>query len=813
MRGGLMRDLRQALRSLRATPGFVAVAVLTLAIGIGSVGAIYSVVAGTLLEPLPYPQAERIVRIHRENRDTPAFGGPVSKPLLEAWRDGSGETFTALGAFAGTTAHFRAGDAPAESLAAYRVTPDFWDVMALAPQAGRYFGEVEETSGEAVVVLGHDFWQTRFGGRDDIVGRDVLLNGVAHRVVGVTTAAFRYPGQADVYVPTHLPVAGADADSSYLSVIARLAPGVDATQAHAALDLVDARLREADAARYDGLDARLTPLGGLLVGDVRQPLLVLLGASALVLLIACVNLANLLLARGAARRRELAVRAALGAGKARLLRLVLAESVLIGLVGGGLGLLGAALAVPLLLTGAPDLLPSHARVGVDAGVVTVSLAVALTTLLLFSLAPALRAAGVAPAGAMNAEGRDGSGGRERSRLRGLLVAGEIALALVLLAGAGLLIESLRQVGRAETGVEADGVLTASFVIPTAHDPFAGDFTEGYKRHSTLLATRLDAVIARVAAIPGVQAVALSDALPLSGIDNVSSAIQIVGASGPAAEAGANWRFVNPDFARALGIGVVAGRSIEAADARPGEFPTTVLVNQTFARRFLPEGDPVGRQITFLGGPKTIVGVLADTRTLGYEHAPVPEVYLHHAQAIQTQFSLALRAAGDPRALAEPLRRALAEVDPAMPVFGLRTLAEMGAAGLAMRAFNLRLMVAFSAIALLLAAIGIYGVIANAVGQRRREFGLRQAVGARRGDIHRLVLGSGLRLIVPGVLAGVLGALALGRLLASQLYGVGSADPAVLAAVVAVLSAVALAACLIPAHRAARIAPMEALRHD
>jgi len=813
MLDAVMRDLRQALRSLRATPGFVLIAVLTLGIGIGSVGAVYSVVSGTLLKPLPYPDADRIVRIHRENREKPTFGGPVSQPLLDAWRSGTHEAFAAFGAFAGATANFRAGDAPAERLVAYRVTPDFWRVMALAPQVGRYFGEAEEASGEAVVVLGHGFWQKRFGGRADIVGREVLLNGVAHRVVGVTASAFRYPGTVDVYVPTHLVASAADADSSYLSVIARLAPGVTLAQARAAMEVVGARLRAADVGRYDGLDARLTALSSVLVSDVRQPLLVLLGAAALVLLIACVNLANLLLARGAVRRRELAVRAALGAGKARLLRLVLAETVLIAVAGSVLGLLGAAAAVPLLLAGAPELMPSHSAIGVDAGVVATSVAVAVTTMLAFSLLPALRAAGVAPVGALNEEGRDGSGGRERSRLRGLLVAGEIALALVLLAGAGLLIESLRQVGRADTGVVADGVLTATFVLPTAHDPFAGDFTENYKRHSALLATRLDAVIDRVAAMPGVEAVALSDALPLSGMDNVSSAMQVVGRDGPSAEAGANWRFVNPGFLRTLGIGLVAGRNLDRSDARPGEFPATVMVNQAFARRFLAEGDPIGRQLTFLGGPKTIVGVVADSRTMGYEHAPVPEVYMHHAQAIQTQFSLALKVSGDPMAQAQALRRALAEVDPAMPVFAVRTLAEMGAAGLALRAFNLRLMVAFSAVALLLAAIGIYGVIAGSVGQRRREIGLRQAVGARALDIHRLVLGAGLRMIVPGVVAGVLGALALGRLLAAQLYGVGSADPGVLAVVVAVLGLVALAACLIPARRAARVAPMEALRRD
>ncbi|WP_440221942.1 ABC transporter permease [Dokdonella sp. MW10] len=803
-------DLRRAWRNLLAKPTFLAVAVLTLAIGIGAIGAVYSVVDGTLLKPLPYPQAERIVRIDRVSEP---YGGPVSANLFNAWREGSREQFDSFGAFAGATLHFQAPGAAAERLTAYAVTPGFWTTMGLPAAAGRYFGDEEESRNERVVVIGHAFWQHQLGGRADAVGSDVVLNGTAYRIVGITPATFRYPYTVDVFVPTALRAGNSTDETSYLSVVARLADGASLAQADAVLAQVNERLSSENGGRSGTIGASLVALPDRLVSSVREPLLILLGASALVLLIACANLASLLLARGVERHRELAVRAALGASKARLLRLVLAEVVIIALLGSAVGLAVAAFAVPMLLGAAPDVLPGHSLVGVDAGVVAVCVVTALATMLVFGIWPALRASRADPARAMQDEARGSVGGRAGGRVRNVLVAAELTVALVLLAGAGLLVESLRQIGRVDTGVDTSHVLTASIIVPTPPTTPGEDFETAYQRNTAIFQSRIDAVITRLAALPGVTAVGVSDALPLSGADNASSTIEVVGQAAPdggASRTGANWRFVNPDFMATLGMRLVSGRHLVDADARPGAFPTQVVVNETFARRLLPGVDPLGREVVFLGGPKTIVGVVADAR-MGVEREPDAEVYMHHAHSLFPQFELAIKVAGEPMAMAEPVRAALRELDAAMPVFRVRSMDELAAGGVAMRAFNLRLMGGFALVALVLAAIGVYGVIAGSVAQRRREIGLRKAVGANVLDIHRLVLGSGLRLIVPGLVAGALGALALGRLLASQLYGIGAADPFVLATTVAVLAVVAFAACIVPTLRAARVPPMEALR--
>jgi predicted permease len=806
----LTQDLRYALRGLLATPGFFLVAVATLALGVGSVSAVYSVVQGTLLKPLPYPDAERIVRINREQSP---YGGPVSPPVLADWRAGTATAFESMAAFAEATVNL-SGPGEAERIDAWRVTPEFWSVMDLPAQAGRYFGADEDAAGERVVVLGHALWQRRYGADPAIVGTDIVINNEAHRVLGVTPPAFRYPDANVAYLPTYLAAATPDRGSNYLSVVARLRPGIDLQQAGAALAQVNARLAAEYPDNNAGMGARLTPLPQLLVSAVRQPLLILLGAAALVLLIACANLANLLLTRGARRQGEMAVRTALGASRGRLLRAVLADAALIALVGGALGIAVAAAAVPVLLATAPDVLPGHSSPGVNLGVVGASLALALASVLAFALWPALQAASVQPAGALKEEGRSGAGGRARGRARSVLVVAEVALSLTLLVGAGLLIESLRQLGRTDAGVDTANVLTAAVIVPGKSDLFDPDFETAYRQHTQMIAGRLDAIVERLAAIPGVEHVGLSDALPLSGRDNISSNVELVGREAPEggpAIGGANWRFVNPGFFQALGIPVTAGRGLDRTDQRPGEFPNQVLVNQAFARRYLDGSDPVGQQVAFLGGAKTIVGVVGDVRMMGYDAQPVPEVFMAHGNAVLSEFHLALKVRGEPMAYAGQLREALRGIDPGMPVFQVRSLDELAADGAQMRRFNLRLMAVFSAAALLLAAIGLYGVIAGSVAERRHEFGIRLSLGASGRLLLGLVLRQGMVLVGIGMLAGIAGAWALGRALSSQLYGVGAADPAVIASVVLVLGAVALAACLVPAVRAARVDPVVALR--
>jgi len=810
MSSSFFTQVRLAARSLGRQPGFVAVAILTLALGIGSVSAIFSVVNGVLLKPLPYPDAERIVRI---NKDQPPFTGPVAKPVLGEWREATRGVFSAVGAFTSATPSL-SGNGDPERLQAYRVTPEFWDVMALAPLHGRYFTQAEEGSGERVVVLSHAFWQRRFGADPALVGQDIVLDGAAHRVVGITHDVFRYPATTDVYLPTFLPAAPDGRGRSYLSVLARLAPGATLEQADQRLARVNASLAEQFPAQHTNYAARLTRLPELLNSAVREPLLILMAASALVLLIACANLANLLLARGSQRQRELAVRAALGAGRSSLVRAVLIEAMLIALAGGGLGVALAAVAVPLLLAGAPQLMPSHSAPGVDAIVVAVSLALALATVTVFALLPAIRAARTPPSGALQEEGRGGSGGRQRARARSLLVALEVALSLTLLVGAGLLIESLRRLGEVDVGVDPAHVLTAAIVLP-APEEIPGEEPEAeWLRASAHYASRLAPLTERLRAIPGVQRVALTDTVPMGGGAGPNSSVEIVGQpprSG-AETAFAMWRFADADYFQALGIPLLRGRTFDAGDLRGGEWPSGIVVNETFARQYLGDTDPIGQQVTNLldGAPKTIIGVVADTRLFGREADVPPETYLPLTSAISNHYQIVLKLHGEPADALPLVRDALRQFDPNMPVLRLRSMEEVIAGGAEMRQFNLRLMLAFGGIALALAALGIYAVIAYSVAQRRHELGIRMSLGADTGKVMALVMGEGLRVIAFGLLLGLGGALALGRLLAHQLFGVAQGDPVVIATVTASLALVALIACAVPALRATRIAPTVAL---
>ena len=812
----LLAEARLAVRSLLRQPGFLAVSMLTLALGVGSVSAIYSVINGTLLRPLPYPQPEQIIRA---NRVQPPFSGPVSRPVLADWREGTRSAFTAMAGFTGVVATL-SGTGDAERLSGYRVTPEFWDVMGLPALRGRYFGPEEETSGERVVVLSHEFWQRRFGGDPAIVGSDVLLDGQSTRVLGITPPAFRYPGDTELYLPTYLPPYQPGNTSArggnFLLVIARLAPGVTPEQADAAFDAVNAGLREQYPDNHANLETRLTPLPDLLNSRVREPLLILFGAAGLVLLISCANLANLLLARGSQRQRELAVRAALGAGRRSLLRVVLVEALIIALGGGLLGIAIAAAAVPLLLAGAPAIMPSHALPRVDLVVVVVCLAIAVSTVLLFALWPALRAAAAQPAGALQEEGRSGTGGRNRSRARGALVALEVALSLTLLVGAGLLIESLRRVAEIDIGVQSDNVLTAMIALSQPPLPTDAEWQEQWRQATRYNASRLDPLIERLRAIPGVESVAIADSLPMATANDTNSSISIVGVDLPTSGADrpwAQWRFANADYFATLGIAVRRGRLHDDLESRPGEFPTAIVVNESFVRRYLPDADPIGRQVGNLldDNPKTIIGVVADARLFGRERDIPPEAYMPLASAFQSQLYLALRVRGDPAAFAEPLRRTVREFDPNLPLLQVRPMGELLAGGAELRRFNLQLMMVFSVIALLLAALGLYAVIAYSVAQRRHEFGIRMSLGADARRVLLQVLGQGMAMVGAGIALGIGGALLLGRALSSQLYGVGGGDPRVIAVVTMLLAAVALAACLLPARRATRVEPMLALR--
>jgi predicted permease len=816
MRGSIMlegffTDLRHALRGLVARPVFFLTAVLTLTLGIGAVGAIFTVYDAVLLKPLPFAQADRIMWL---TRDQPPFHhGNLSVPDFNEWRDRSTAVFDAFGAYAPETMNL-AGNDEAQRLAVYKVTPGFWDVFSQPLALGRSFGEDEENHNEKVVVLSDALWRARFGAANDVMGRDIQLNGDAYRVVGVTQRSFHYPDDVQAWIPTFAPGnAQSRRDMNFLRVVARLHAGVSLQQAADAMKPITDWQSRSFPDNDAGVSAAITPLQESIGASVHQPLRMLLMAAALVLLIACANLANLMLARGHARAQELALRAALGAGQGRLIRQVLAESLLIALFGAATGLAIATPIVSGLLALAPSLLPGYNTPHVDARVIAVTTTVALGTLLLFGLVPAWRAAGTDPVRAMQGASRSQTGSRRQMRTRAALVSAEVALAMTLLAGAGLLIDSLQRVHDVDSGIGSPQLLTAQFSVSTLVLQPGEELNAWAANATKQLSPRLDAIETRLGEMSGVESIALSFGLPASGIASWSSGFEVVGEPVDK-RADVQYRFVSRDYFRTFGIPVKAGRAFTVTDGTRALLPTEMLVNQAFADKYLAGRNPLGREIkTFGDAPIPIVGVVGNVRQVGLDRDINPEVYFPISKALKGELSVAIKVRGDAMAYAEPLRRAMHEVAPDAPVYEVRTMDEIIGAPLALRRFNMTLMSVFAGIAVALAAIGLYGVITYSVAQRRREIGLRRALGARSSAIHRLILGAGLRMIVPGIGVGLLGALALGRLISAQLYGVGASDPFVLAGVTALLMLVALAACAVPTLRAARESPMEALRSE
>lgn len=807
----LIDDLRIAWRALRAQPTFFAAAVLTLMLGIGAVTAIFTVYDAVLLKPLPFSDADRIVRVMRSQ--PPVAYSPVSPPILREWVERSSSAFAAFGAYVPQTLNLTGGG-DAERLSGYRITPGYWDVFGQPIALGRAFGTAEENANERVVVLGDAVWRDRFGASPDVIGRDVDLNGERWRVIGVAKPGFRYPADAQLWLPAFLPADQAERGSNSYAPVARLADGVSLDQARDVMDGITSWQAETFPEPSAGLRAQIMPLRELIGSRLRTPLAVLLVAAGLVLLIACANLASLMLARGQARAQELALRSALGAGRGRLLSQVLAESLLIAAAGAAAALLVAPPAVRALLALAPGIVPAYHTPAVDLRVVVVTAVIALSTLLLFGLVPAWRSAAADPLQALAGATRSQTGTRRQTRARGALVAAEIALATTLLAGAGLLIDSLRRLDAVDTGIaDAAQILGAGLSLSVPSMQPGEDFATWYPKAKAAVSTRLTAIDARLRALPGVESVALTNVLPVSGEIGWNGGFDIAGRELPENRL-VQFRFVSTDYFSTFGIPLRAGRVFDAADGTRAAFPIEAIVNQTFVDRYLGGGDALGLTVsTFDGSGKTIVGVVADVRQGGPDQAADAEIYFPASTVPVGDITVAIKGSGDVLALAPALRSALREVAPEAPLFAVRTMDEVTRETTRLRRFNMSLMSAFAAVAVLLASIGLYGVIAYTVGQRRREIGVRQSLGATALDIHRLTLGAGLRMIVPGLVLGLAGALALGRVLSAQLYGVGGADPFVLVATLALLAVVGLAACAVPSLRAARVSPLEALRDE
>lgn len=809
----LIQDLRFGLRMLRKNPGFSLIAILTLGLGIGANTAIFSVIDGVLFRALPYAEPERLVLIWGKHAHQGEQQQQVSYPDFADIRQ-QREIFDEAAAFfpQSLTLSEQGG---AERFRGMLVSANFFRVLGVAAIRGRAFSPEEEQPGnDKVVVISHRLWQNRFGAAEDIVGRKLKVNDDSLTVVGVMPAGFdlEFPltpsfriEDNDLWLPltsAHR-MAGSRGIYTY-EVIARLQKGVEPAQARAALKAIGGRLEQTFPDTNRGRSFDLVSLQEQMTGNVRPLLLILLVAVGAVLLIACVNVASLLLGRASVRQKEIAVRAALGAGRSRLARQLLTESLLLALLGGAAGLLLAWWLVNALVKFPGLNLPRAEEVGIDARVLGFSCGLALLTGLLFGLIPALVAARPDLQQVLKeGGGRTTAGGR---RLRSLLIVAEVSLAFLLLVGAGLLTRSFVSLLNVKVGFDTERLLTFVVSLPAARASQTPQRVGFYQQLQT-----------RLAGLPEVEAVGIVSSLPLSGHNNGSSVI-VEGRPLPAGEQAPTigWQSASAGYFKTMGIPVLRGRHFTAEDASHAQ--RVVLINESLARRVFPHEDPIGKRLSF-GPPKTqadwreIIGVVGDARHHTLEIEPEPRAYDLFEQSSSSSMFIVMRTTGDPSRLANAARQQARELEPTAPVYMLATMDELVARSTATRRFSMLLVGGFALIALLLAAIGIYGVLSFTVSERRQEIGIRMALGARRFDILRLIVRQALALTLAGMLIGLAGSLLLTRFMTKLLYGVSPTDPRILLLVAMALTLVALLACWIPARRATKTDPLIALRHE
>jgi putative ABC transport system permease protein len=803
--GTLMQDLKYGLRVLRKNPAFAAAAIIVLALGIGANTAIFSLVNAVLLRPLPLPESDRLMLVWHV---PPAKSFPgvtefsVSPANYLDWQQHN-HVFEQMTAF-GRPSMNLTGRAQPESLTAGAATADFFSVMKAPPILGRVFGAGEDQPGhDKVIVLGSAFWQTHFGSSSSALGQQLTLDGQAYTVIGVMPPTFDFPPNAQVWVPLvwtdkERAVRG---DHNYI-VGARLKPGVDIKQAQAEMDTISSRLQQQYPVDDAGWGAVVVPLRENLVGDVRPALLVLLGAVAFVLLIACANVANLTLAKTWGRRKEIAIRTVLGASRMRVLRQILSETVLLSLAGGSLGVFLARAILSLIVANFSDDLPRFWEINVDGPVLAFTLAISIFTGLIAGLAPAWRLTKTNLNEAMKQGlGKTDSGG---NRMRGALVVSEVALSLVLLIGAGLLIRSLWNLRNVNPGFDARNVLTVKLTLPETK----------YKEPHQQVAF-YNQVLERVRVLPGVESAGAISALPLTGGSTQPFSIEGQPVLPMADQPEVPVREITPGYLRSMHVPLLNGRDI--TDADNADRPAVVLVSESFARRFWPHENPLGKHLTltfYPGIAREIVGVVGDVKQAGLDRDMGREtIYNALAQMRRTTFRLAIRTNVPPANLVSAVTAAVHQVDPDEPLLKVETMEDVVNASLFQQRFSMLLLAAFAGLALLLAAVGIYSVLAFAVRRRAREIGIRMAVGAQTRDVLRMVLYDGMKPTLLGVAIGLAGALALGRVMASLIYGVKATDPITFAAVSMLLAAATLFASMIPAWRATRVDPIKALRDE
>lgn len=828
----LLQDTRYGARMLRRSPGLTSVAVVSLALGIGAISTIFSFVNGIMLRPLPYAEPERLVILDETalKRGMPSMN--VSFPNFLDWRE-QNQSFEDVGCYttgpfaiagggSGVTSNGSTGGAEPEQLRGAFVSHGLFEILGVAPILGRTFtADEDQPDHDLVVILSYGLWQRRFGGDPHIMGQTVLLNNRPRVVIGVMPPGFQFPEVAEAWGPLALtPKLFTRTDHGLLS-IARLTPGVTLEQAQAEMISIASNIEQQNPVTNEALSVNVIDLRASLIGDYKKALLILLGVVGFVLLIACVNVANLLLARATARQKEIAIRAALGANRRRIFRQLLTESLLLGLISGAIGLVLALWGMDLLLAAIPIDIPFWMKFDLDGRVLSFTAACSMLTGFVFGTVPALEASNPDLNETLKEGGRSGAGSG-RHRLRSLLVVAEIALSLVLLVGAGLMMRSFISLQNVDAGIKPEGVLTMNIALPGAK------YRDPEKRIAFF-----QQLLERVRAIPGVQSAGTNSGLPLTG-NNWGRSLTVEGF--PVLSVGEapaiNHCVISPGYFTAMGIPILKGRDFDDQDIAPAKVPQlavrgesvpgastgVTIIDERLAREYWPDQDPIGKRIRF-GPPEdnepwhTIVGVVGEVKHERLDASTRKSVYLPHAQVPIGGSRLAIRTEGRPESLIGAVRSQVRELDPDLPVTRIMPMTEVVARSVWQPRLYTALFGVFAAVALILATVGIYGVMSYAVTQRTREIGLRMALGAQRKDVLRLVVGQGILLAAIGVGVGLGAALALTRLMSSLLFSVTATDPLTFASVSVLLAGVALGACFIPARRAAKVDPMIALRYE